>query len=127
MKKIETREAALPLGHYSQAIVSGDLVFVSGVLPIEPGAELDSSRSFKEQAECVLRNAAAILKEAGANLSNVVKATVYVTNIENWKDFDQAYAAAFGEHKPARAVAPVPNLHHGFDVEMELIASVSGN
>jgi reactive intermediate/imine deaminase len=127
MQKVETRDAALPMGHYSQAVVTGDLVFVSGILPIEPETTPEPSKSFQDQVDCVLRNAEAILLAAGTSMSNVVKVTVYVTDIENWKEFDQLYAAAFGTHKPARAVAPVPNLHHGFDVEMELIATVSGN
>ncbi|SLN16147.1 Enamine/imine deaminase [Falsiruegeria litorea R37] len=126
MQKIQTSEAAQPLGHYSQAVVSGDLVFVSGILPVELDGTLNAERGFSEQAEIVLRNAEAILRAAGSDFSKAVKATIYVTDIANWKAFDEAYSTALGEHKPARAVAPVPSLHHGFQVEMDLIASVSG-
>lgn len=127
MQKIQTSEAAQPLGHYSQAVVSGNLVFVSGILPVEPDGTLNAERGFSEQAEIVLRNAEAILRAAGSDLSKAVKATIYVTDVAKWKAFDEAYSTAFGPHKPARAVAPVPNLHHGFQVEMDLIASVSGD
>lgn len=123
MKKINTRAAALPGGHYSQAIVSGGFIFVSGILPNELDCKPNSSSCFIDQANCVLLNAEAILREAGVSLSEVVKATVYITNLENWQAFDQAYAGSFGAHKPARAVVQVPNLHHDFKIEMELIAT----
>ncbi len=125
MKLIETNKATAPGGHYSQAIISGGFIFVSGILPIEPGCNPDATRSFSDQADCILRNAAAILQEAGADFSKVVKATVYITDIDNWNQFDQAYAKAFGAHKPARAVVPVPNLHHGLSVELELLAEAA--
>ena len=107
---IETPAAAAPGGHYSQAAVAGDLVFVSGLLP------------FELQAECVLRSAAAILEAAGSDLAHVVKATVYIADIAQWGAFNRIFAAHFGAHRPARAVVPVPCLHHGFAVEMELVA-----
>lgn len=119
---IETPAAAAPGGHYSQAAVAGDLVFVSGLLPVEPGAAPDATRPFEEQAECVLRSAAAILDAAGSDLAHVVKATVYIADIAQWGAFNRIFAAHFGAHRPARAVVPVPCLHHGFAVEMELVA-----
>ena len=127
MQLIETTKAAIPLGHYSQAVICSDLIFVSGILPIEPGEKPDSSRSFEEQVDCVLRNASEILQEAKSNLSKVVKVTVYVTDVDNWSEFDRIYAGRFGAHKPARAVAPVSSLHHGFNVEIDLIAATSDN
>lgn len=123
MEIIETRKAAMPGGHYSQAVVSGGLIFVSGILPIEPDCKPDASLCFMDQANCVLRNAEAILHEAGVDFSKVVKTTVYITDIGNWPAFDQAYAGAFGAHKPARAIVPVLDLHHDFKIEIELIAS----
>ena len=126
MQQIKTTKAAIPLGHYAQAVVSGNLVFVSGILPIKPYCKPDSPINFEDQVNRVLHNAIEILHEADCKLSNVVKVTVYITDVEKWSDFDRIYANTFGSHKPARAVAPVTCLHHGYDVEIDLIASVSG-
>lgn len=127
MQVIHTSQAAPPAGHYSQAVISGDLVFLSGILPTEIDGTINSSEPFHVQAERVLHHAAAILNEAGTNFSNVVKVTVYVTDIGDWPVFNEIYAAVFGTHTPARTVVPVSALHHDFGVEIDLIASLRGN
>lgn len=124
IRSVHTAKAATPSGHYSQATIHGDLAFVSGILPIEPDGSHNSTCPFSDQANCVLRNATVILQAAGCGFSDVVKTTVYVTDIASWAEFDSVYAEFFGDHRPARAVVPVPVLHHGFSIEMELIASV---
>lgn len=127
MQIIHTSQAAPPAGHYAQAVVTGDLVFLSGILPIEADGSIDASEPFHVQAERVLHHAAAILKEAGTDLANVVKVAVYVTDIGDWTAFNEIYTAVFGTHTPARTVVPVPTLHHGFGVEIDLIASMRGS
>lgn len=121
-RSVLTSNAAAPGGHYSQAMIAGDLVFVSGILPVEPGGPIEPNRDFGTQADCVLRNASAILAEAGSSMADIVKTTVYITDIANWGEFDAIYAAYLGSHKPARAVVPVPVLHHGFLLEVEFVA-----
>jgi len=122
MKFITTGKAAKPLGHYSQATCHDRLCFVSGILPVATQDPMIRSLSFEEQSDLVLAHADAILQAAGLTARNVVSARVYVTNVENWSVFNAKYAAFMGDHKPARAVVPVPELHHGFDVELELVA-----
>jgi 2-iminobutanoate/2-iminopropanoate deaminase len=122
---IHTEAAASPLGHYSQAVICGDLIFLSGLLPIEPGEMPKPHATFETQVDCILRNAAIILRAAGSSLAGVVKSTAYLVDIKDWADFDRVYARHFGLHRPARAVVPVPFLHHGFAVEIEMIAEVN--
>jgi enamine deaminase RidA (YjgF/YER057c/UK114 family) len=69
-----------------------------------------------------LDNVLAILKAAGGSPQDLVKVTVYVAGVNHWPEFDRLYAAALGEHRPARAVVPVPELHHGYLVEIEALA-----
>lgn len=124
MKVIFTEKAPQPAGHYSQAIVHGDTIFVAGQLPIEPKTGEKKTGSIEEQAEQVLRNIAEILQAAGSDLSHVLKVTVYVADMSLWERLNAVYARIFGEHRPARAVVPAPNLHFGFQVEIDAIAAV---
>ncbi|WP_323779399.1 RidA family protein [Leisingera sp.] len=125
MEFIETNKAAKPLGHYSQAACQSGFCFVSGILPVAREDPMIRSLSFEEQSDLVLAHAGAILEAAGLTAQHVVSAHVYVTNVEHWDLFNTKYAVFMGSHKPARAVVPVPELHHGFDVELELIAHMS--
>ena len=124
IKPISTLLAAQPLGHYSQAQSVDGLVYVSGILPVTVDGTIDSSLDFAAQTEIVLQNAIAILHEAGSDLNHVIKSTVYVVDVSNWGAFDAVYARHFGAHRPARAVVPVVNLHHGFLVEVDMFAKV---
>lgn len=123
---IETAEAALPLGHYSQAAAYRGTLYLSGILPVATSGDPFAARPFAEQADLVLAHAGAILRKAGASAADIVKVSVYMTDVANWSVFDSRYARFVGAHKPARAVIPVPALHHGFDVELELIAAING-
>lgn len=119
-----TGASAPPGGHYSHAVVAGGFVFVSGQLPFRPDGKVDPTMTFGEQSRQALANLKAALAAAGATLSDVVKVTVYVASIENWAEFNSAYAEVFGEHRPARAVVPVGPLHYGFGVEVDAVAFV---
>lgn len=125
IKNIETSNAAPPGGHYSQAISYNGLVYLSGILPVSQENKPYKLRAFEEQVKQVLSNADAILSAAGCSRNTVLKSTVYITDISLWPIFNSMYANYFGEHRPARSVAPVPQLHHGFDVEVEMIAFVN--
>jgi 2-iminobutanoate/2-iminopropanoate deaminase len=124
MKEILTADAPRPAGHYAQAIVHDDIVYVSGQLPIDPHSGEKRVGSIEEQTAQALRNVAAILRAAGSDVDLVLKTTVYVSDIELWDRVNAVYAAFFGAHRPARAVVPTRALHFGFQVEIEAIAAV---
>ena len=124
MKTISTPDAPAPAGHYSQAIVHDGIVFVSGQLPIDPLTGEKRIDSIEEQTRQALKNVAAILTAANSNLGNVLKVTVYISDIDLWGRVNKVYAEFFGEHRPARAVVPSRDLHFGFQIEIEAIAVV---
>lgn len=116
-----------PAGHYSPAVVSGGFVFVSGQLPVMPETgERLAGAEIEVQARQVFTNIAAILAAADSGLDCVVRVTVYLTDIALWGRFNAAYAEIFGVHRPARTVVPVPALHHGVAVEVDVIAETVG-
>ena len=119
---IHTANAAAPGGHYSQAIAHAGLVYVSGQLPVRANGEHSADQPFEVQAAIALDNLMAILSEAGLGPHDLLKVTVYVVGIEHWPAFDQLYARYLGAHRPARAVVPVPVLHHGYLIEIEAVA-----
>jgi len=123
MTSVFTDKAPTPAGHYSQAIISGDFVFVSGQLPIDPGTG-EIRKSIEEQTEQVISNIKSILTEAGSSLQKVVKATVYISDISLWGKVNDVYSMRFGGHKPARAMVPTRDLHFGCLIEIEAIAEV---
>ncbi len=122
MTIIQTSKAAQPAGHYSQAVSHAGALYISGQLPVSPDGRHNLSAPFAEQARVALDNLLAILKAAGGVPQDLVKVTVYVAGVGHWPEFDRVYAAALGDHRPARAVVPVPELHHGYLLEIEAIA-----
>ena len=99
-------------------------MFVAGQLAIKPTGErvLDSIEAQTEQA---MANVAAILQAAGSDLSRLLKVTIYVSDIDLWGAVNQVYARVMGEHRPARAVVPVKDLHYGFQIEIEAVAALN--
>ena len=124
MKVVITENAPKPAGHYSQAIVHNNIVYVSGQLPIDPKTGEKRIGSIEEQTEQALKNLSEILKAAGCNINQVIKTTVYISDIGLWDRVNAVYSRFFGEHRPARAVVPTRNLHFGFQIEIEAIAVV---
>jgi 2-iminobutanoate/2-iminopropanoate deaminase len=124
--EISTPNAPRPAGHYSQAVVHGDTVYISGQLAIDPQTGEKRLGSIEEQTEQALKNVAEILKAANSDVSQVLKTTVYVSDIALWERVNAVYARFFGEHRPARAVVPTRDLHYGFQIEIEAIAFVAG-
>ena len=124
MIEISTQNAPKPSGHYSQAIVHNNIVYVSGQLPIDPKTGEKRIGSIEEQAEQALKNLSEILKAAGCNINQVIKTTVYISDIGLWDRVNAVYSRFFGEHRPARTVVPTRNLHFGFQIEIEAIAVV---
>lgn len=124
MIQITTTDAPRPAGHYSQAIVHAGMVYVSGQLPIDPQTGEKQVGSIERQAEQALKNLAGILRAANSDLDQVVKTTLYISDIELWDRVNAVYSKFFGDHRPARAVVPTRNLHFGFQIEIEAIAAV---
>ena len=124
MKPVSTATAPSPAGHYSQAMIHGGLVYVSGQLPIDPKTGKPVDGDIDVQTRRAIANLAAILEAAGSSLSRVVKTTVYVSDIELWGRVNAIYAACFDEHRPARAVVPTRELHFGCLLEIEAVAAV---
>ena len=124
IQRINPDTLAAPGGHYSHVVVAGGLVFVSGQLPITPVGDRLNQSSFDDQARQVLANVAFALAAAGTGIAKLVQVRVYVTDIAHWPAFNQIYASWAGDSRPARAVVPVPVLHHGFLIEVEVVATL---
>lgn len=107
-----------PAGHYSSAIICQGFVFLSGVLPSSP-----CPNDFEAEVRQALQDCRQILKQAHCDINDVVQCTAYITGVENWPAFNQVYAAFFKDHKPARTVVPVAELHHGCMVELQMTAA----
>ena len=122
MKLIQAPGLPAPAGHYSQAVEANGLVFLSGVLP-QQGTVDPSVHSFDAQCESVFDQCEQILQAAGCGFGDVVQCTVYIVGVAHWPVFNAIYARRFGVHKPARAVVPVPELHYGFSVEVQMVAA----
>ena len=123
IRTILSPDAPAPGGHYSQAVVYNGLVFVAGQLAIDPKTGERLTGSIEQQTEQCLKNTAAILEAAGSSLSRVLKMTIYISDIELWGAVNSVYSRVMGEHRPARAVVPVKDLHYGFKIEIETIAA----
>jgi 2-iminobutanoate/2-iminopropanoate deaminase len=128
MEKTVVRTDAAPApfqgAPYSQAIRAGDLVFVSGQLPLEPGHADIVGETIQEQTEQVLRNLRAILEEAGSGLEQLVKTTVFLVDLNDFQGMNEVYARHVGDRPPARATVEVAALPSGVRLEIEAIAHV---
>lgn len=124
MQVVLTDAAPLPAGHYSQGIVHNGVVYVAGQLPIAPGSSDRTVGSMEQQTEQTLRNVEAVLQAAGSGLHKVLQMTIYVSDISLWGEVNVAYARIMGDHKPARAVVPVKELHYGYQIEIQAIAAI---
>ncbi len=123
MQIVYTEKAANPLGHYSQAVIHNGLVYVSGQLPINPDDETEFLETVEEQTFQTLKNLEAVLKAADSDISLVLKATVYISDISIWAQVNQVFSTFFGDHKPARSAVPTKALPKGYLVEIDAIAA----
>jgi len=124
MKVISTDSAPKAIGPYSQAIVTDGLLFASGQIPLSPETGDVVAGGIKEQAERVMQNIAAVLTAAESDFTKVVKATCFLTSMDNFATFNEVYAKYF-TGKPARSCVAVSALPRGVLVEVEVIAKVS--
>jgi 2-iminobutanoate/2-iminopropanoate deaminase len=122
MKAISTPQAPAAIGPYSQAIQSGDLVFLSGQVPIDPATGELVTGDIAVQTERVLDNLAAVLSAAGCGFGDVVKTTIYLVDLGDFQVVNQTYAKRFSAAPPARATVQVSALPKGARVEIDAIA-----
>ncbi len=124
LERISTDRAPAAIGPYSQAIKFGNLLFTSGQIPLNPEGQLVEG-GIAEQTHQVFRNLKAVLEEAGATFESVIKATVFIKDMNQFAQVNEIYAEYFGDHKPARSTVEVARLPKDVFVEIELIAALS--
>ena len=122
MKTIQPANQPQPKGHYSPGIEHHGIIYVSGQLPMDLVTREPFAGDIETQTELALRNVEAVLKAAGSDLSRVLQFTIYVSDIEMWGQVNKKYAEIMGEHRPARAIVPVKDLHFGTKIEIQAIA-----
>jgi|TARA_B100001250_G_scaffold215423_1_gene184841 reactive intermediate/imine deaminase len=123
-KPIFTNNAPAAIGPYSQAIQSGDVVFISGQIPLIPTSGELNNKSFNDQASQVIDNLEAICKEAGGGLDNILKLTIYLTDLSKFDAVNEIMSERFSEPFPARATLEISKLPKGVDIEMDAILSI---
>lgn len=127
MKKelISTDKAPQALGPYSQAIIAGSWLFISGQGAIDPQTQIYTPMSIKEETRLALNNLKAIVEHAGAKLDQVVKTTIFLEDMNDFQEFNQMYAEFFPQNPPARSTIQAAKLPKGFKVEIEAIVLIA--
>ena len=127
MKKIiSTSEAPAAIGPYSQAIRSGDFLFCSGQIPLDPKNGQMVSDDITPQTRRVMDNISGLLKSEGLSLADVLKTTIFLTDLGNFQTVNEIYGSYFTSEPPARSTVQVSALPKGAKVEIEVIARVNG-
>lgn len=121
-KAVLTKNAPAPIGPYSQAIDTGSLVFCSGQIALDPQSGNVVGEDVKGQSEQVMKNIEAVLKEAKLNFKNVVKTTIFLTDMKDFPVVNEVYGRYFPEVPPARSTVAVAGLPKGVKVEVEVVA-----
>jgi len=122
---IQTKQAPAAIGPYSQAISIGDFLFTSGQIALDPESGIFLSAEIEEETEQTLKNISAILRAGGLSLENVVKTTVYLSDLNHFSRMNQVYEKYFSKTKPARACVQVAALPKGAKIEIDAIANCS--
>ncbi|USD16507.1 RidA family protein [Priestia megaterium] len=125
MLQVQTKNAPQAIGPYSQGIVVNNLFYSSGQIPLRPDGTLVEG-DVQVQATQVFENLKAVLEEAGASLNTVVKAAVFIKDMNDFAALNEVYGDYFGDHKPARSCVEVARLPKDVLVEIEVIALVKG-
>jgi len=124
MEFIATKDAPHAIGPYSQAVRSGNTLYLSGQIALDPASGNLIEGDFPTQARRVFDNLRAVLRASGADFHNVARATVYLTDLGNFQALNSIYSQYFGDHKPARSTVGVAQLPRGAAVEIDLIAVI---
>ena len=123
MKKIiSTTDAPAAVGPYSQAIRAGNLVFCSGQIPLDPASGKIVQGDITAQTRRVLQNIAAVLRAEGLSFENIVKTTIFLTDLGDFQTVNELYGSYFKSDPPARSTVQVPALPKGANVEIEVVA-----
>ncbi|MCH8938909.1 MAG: RidA family protein [Gemmatimonadetes bacterium] len=122
MKSVATSNAPRAIGPYSQAVITGNLVFCSGQIPLDPETMEIVGDTITEQTNRVFLNLAGLLEAAGSGLQHVVKTTVYLKDMSEFAAMNEEYARHFGDHRPARAAVEVARLPKDVRIEIDAIA-----
>ena len=123
-KQIFTNKAPAAIGPYSQAIQWGDVVFISGQIPLIASSGELNSETFHDQASQVIDNLEAICIEAGGRLDNILKLTIFLTDLKKFDEVNEIMSKRFSEPFPARATIEVSKLPKGVDIEIDAILSI---
>lgn len=124
LKIVHTDKAPAAVGPYSQAVLAGNMLFVSGQIPFNPETGEMVQGNIEDETRQCIENAKAILDEAGTTLENVIKATVFIKDMDQFGRINKVYGEYFNKHKPARACVEVARLPKDVNVEIEMIAIV---
>ncbi|MFN2239396.1 MAG: RidA family protein [Thermoanaerobaculia bacterium] len=124
MQFLATDKAPRAIGPYSQAVRSGNTIYTSGQIPLDPATNELVEGDFETLTRRVFENLKAVLESGGASFSNVVKATVFLKSMSDFQALNGVYAEYFADHKPARSTVAVADLPKGVPVEIDLIAVV---
>ncbi len=122
---ISTKDAPQAIGPYSQAIRFGNLIFVSGQIPIEPEAGKILKGDIKEQAKLILENLNNVLAAGGSSLDNVLRTTIFLTDLEDYPAVNETYAQYFNDLPPARSTVQVAKLPMDAQIEIDAIACIN--
>ncbi|MEY4630753.1 MAG: hypothetical protein RIQ81_873 [Pseudomonadota bacterium] len=125
-KVIQTSAAPAAIGPYSQAVVAGNMLFVSGQIPLDPTSGQLVGGGVEEQAVQVLKNLRAIIEAAGAKMGQVVKTTIFLKSMDDFQKVNEVYGTFFEAPFPARATVEVARLPRDVRVEIEAIVNLSG-
>lgn len=126
MYEVKTERAPEAVGPYAQARRAGDLIFVSGQLPIDPATGIFNSEDAAQQARQSLKNIKAIAEAAGTDIASTVKTTIFLTDLSNFAAVNEVYAGFFEAPYPARACVEVSALPKGAKVEIEAVIAFDG-
>ena len=126
ISRIATADAPAAIGPYAQAVSAGGFLFTSGQIPLDPLTGQMTAGSFGAKAERVLRNLEAVLAAGGCTFADVVKTTIFVTDLSKYGELNDLYAAKMGDHRPARSVVQVAALPRGAEIEIEMVAKLRG-
>lgn len=125
MKAVKTDQSPAPIGPYSQAIISGKTLYISGQIPIDPATHKLMSGTLAEETHQVMKNLQAILQEAGADFSHVVKCTIFLSDMDDFKEINSVYGSYLKDPFPARETVEVSGLPAGARVEISAIAELA--
>ncbi|MBU3714546.1 MAG: RidA family protein [Ferruginibacter sp.] len=123
-KIINSQEAPAPIGPYNQAVSTGNLLFISGQIPLIPETHELVNENIQAETRQVMKNLSAILKEAGADFNNVIKTTIFLTSMDYFAEVNEVYGQYFTGEYPARETVAVKGLPKNVNVEISMIAAL---